>query len=211
MSKINPIDDLQEIRKMMESSSKFISLSGLSGVFAGLTALAGAVGAYLLMSDFSRRALHYQSSGKFQAQIDVLEFSLMILAFLVLIIAVGFAIFFTGLKARKNGQKLLSPVAFRLVRSMFTPLIFGGVFTIGLYYHNLYLLIAPAMLIFYGMSLLNASKYVQVEMKYLAVSQMLLGTISVFLPGFGLYFWALGFGVLHIIYGTIMWYKYDKQ
>lgn len=211
MSKINPIDDLQEIRKMMESSSKFISLSGLSGVFAGITALAGAAGAYLMLKNFSTRALHYQSSGQFQAQIEELEMSLMLLAALVLILAIIFGIFFTGLKAKKNGQKLFSPVAYRLIRSLMIPLAFGGIFTLGLYYHKVYVLVAPAMLVFYGMSLMNASKYVQIEMKYLAVCQMALGAISVFLPEYSLYFWALGFGVLHIIYGTIMWYKYDRQ
>lgn len=211
MNKINPIDDLQEIRKMMESSSKFISLSGLSGIFAGLTALGGAAGAYLLIRDFGKRMLHYQSSGQYAKQIADLECSLMILAAVVLLLAIGFGILFTGIKAKKNNQKLLSPVAYRLIRSLMTPLLFGGIFTIGLYYHKIYLLVAPAMLIFYGMSLLNASKYVQIEMKYLALCQMALGTISVFLPAYGLYFWALGFGVFHIIYGAIMWYKYDRE
>ena len=211
MNKINPIDDLQEIRKMMESSSKFISLSGLSGIFAGLTALAGSVIAYMLMQDFSKKAFHYHNSGQYESQINDLEFTFILLAAAVLILAIGFGILFTGAKAKKNGQKLLSPVAYRLLRSLLTPLFFGGLFTIGLYQLQAFILVAPAMLIFYGMSLLNASKFVQVELKYLGLCQMALGVISVFLPLYGLYFWALGFGVLHIIYGSIMWWKYDRK
>ena len=211
MNKINPIDDLQEIRKMMESSSKFISLSGLSGVFAGLTALAGSAGAYLMMKNFSQRASHYFNTGKFDEKLKDLNINLLLLAAAILIVAIGFGLLFTSLKAKRNGQKLITPVAFRLVRSLMTPLIFGGIFTLGLYYQKAYVLVAPAMLIFYGMSLMNASKYVEVELKYLALCQMALGAISVFLPYYGLIFWALGFGVLHIFYGTIMWWKYDRN
>jgi predicted lysophospholipase L1 biosynthesis ABC-type transport system permease subunit len=35
-------DDIKAIREMMEKSSKFLSLSGLSGVVAGCAAIAGA-------------------------------------------------------------------------------------------------------------------------------------------------------------------------
>lgn len=41
-------EDLAHIRSMMERSSRFISLSGLSGVFAGLSALIGGIYVYQL-------------------------------------------------------------------------------------------------------------------------------------------------------------------
>jgi len=212
MKKNNPIEDLAEIRKMMEGSSKFLSLSGLSGIFAGLTALGGAAIAYMLIQDYAVKSRHYfflsedTSNEKFRE----LEFKLMLLAGVVLGLAIGFGLLFTYLKAKKDQQKLFNPVSFRLLRSLLVPLVMGGIFTLGLYYHGLYTLVAPATLIFYGMALLNASKYVQVELKYLALSEMILGVIGVFALGWGLVIWAVGFGLLHIIYGVIMWYKYDR-
>ncbi|MFT4601247.1 MAG: hypothetical protein ACI857_001425 [Arenicella sp.] len=219
MNKIDPVEDLAEIRKMMEGSSKFISLSGLSGVFAGLTALVGAGAAWMVIDDFNKRFVHYTFSSSIKEEYQTLNNTLFAIAIGILVGALSFGLLFTYLKARKNKQKLITPVAFRLIRSLMTPLGFGGLFVIGLYYVGAYDLIAPATLIFYGMSLMNASKYVQVELKYLALCEMALGVIAVFAlmvdfdirSTLQIAIWALGFGVLHIIYGLIMWNKYDRK
>jgi hypothetical protein len=73
-----------------------------------------------------------------------------------------------------------------------------------------YVLIPPACLIFYGLALVNASKYTLGEVRYLGYGQLILGVINIWLPEYGLYFWAAGFGVLHIVYGLVMWYRYEK-
>ena len=208
---IDPIEDLQEIRKLMEGSSKFLSLSGLSGIFAGLTALGGAVIAYFQIQKFNRLSLHYYASGKFDEAYHKLDLTLIVIAVSVLALALLFGFIFTAIKAKKQGQKLFSPVAYRLMRSLMTPLFFGGVFILGLYKNGAFFVIAPAMLIFYGMALLNASKYLNTEIKYLALCEMALGAILAFYPGYGLWFWAFGFGVLHIVYGAIMYFRYDYK
>ncbi|MEX1001656.1 MAG: hypothetical protein WDZ35_06035 [Crocinitomicaceae bacterium] len=207
----DPIKDLQEIRRMMESSSKFLSLSGLSGIFAGLTALGGAAISYYKIQSFNRLSFHYYASGRWEEAYQQLDISLLMIAVGVLVLAFGFGILFTAIKAKKQGQKLFSPIAYRLLRSLMTPLIFGGIFIIGLYQNGAFFVIAPAMLIFYGMALLNASKYLNPEIKYLALCEMFLGAVLSFFPGYGLWFWALGFGVLHIVYGTVMYFKYDYK
>lgn len=207
----DPIDDLKEIRKIMENSTKFISLSGFSGVIAGVLALIGAFVAKGLIEDFSKKYIFYELQGRLEDGIWELEKKLFLVAGLVLFLAIGFGILFTYLKARKNNQRIFSALGVRLVFSLFIPLLFGGVFCIGLYLNGYVFLIAPAMLIFYGMSLLNASKFVHTEIKYLAIIQMALGVASMFYLGKGLYFWAIGFGVLHIFYGTIMYFKYDYK
>ncbi|MBD3638813.1 MAG: hypothetical protein HUJ25_15780 [Crocinitomicaceae bacterium] len=211
MSNNNPIEDLQEIRKLMEDSSKFLSLSGLSGVFAGLIALAGAWLAHYQIQVFGKRALHYSATGEFDDRLYQLDLTLMGIAAGVLVLAIGFGILFTAIKAKKQGQKLVSPLGYRVVRSLLTPLLFGGVFIIGLYINNQFYVIAPAMLIFYGMALLNVSKYLTVEIKYLALCEMALGAYLALFPGMGLILWAVGFGVLHIIYGAIMYFRYDYK
>jgi hypothetical protein len=75
---------------------------------------------------------------------------------------------------------------------------------------GIFSLIAPGCLIFYGLALVNASKYTLKEVRYLGYGQMILGIINLWFIGYGIFFWAIGFGVLHILYGTMMWWKYEK-
>ena len=42
-------------------------------------------------------------------------------------------------------------------------------------------------------------------------SEIFLGLINLFFTGQGLYFWAVGFGILHIAYGIFMWWKYERN
>jgi hypothetical protein len=69
---------------------------------------------------------------------------------------------------------------------------------------------APAMLIFYGLALINASPNLFDEIRYLGYSEILIGLLAAAFIGYGLYFWAFGFGVLHIAYGLVMYKKYDS-
>lgn len=211
MNTQNPLEDLKEIRKMMETSSKFLSLSGLSGISAGIIALLGSGYAAYLLDIFNKKIGLYYLSGKIDEAADKLEFKLIFVALIILILAIGFGFLFTYLSAKKKGHNLFSPVSFKLAYSMGLPLAFGGAFTLAMYYHGIYQFIGSATLLFYGMALLNASKYVHIEIKYLAVLQMILGLLSAIFVGYSLYFWAFGFGVLHIIYGSIMYFKYDRK
>jgi len=218
MNKNNPIEDLQEIRKMMESSSKFLSLSGLSGVFAGITAIVGAAIAYRVVSGFETNYMVYYMSGTHRRAEGDLVWNLALIMLGILFIALTFGFLFTWLKARKQGLSLMTPLSYRLLRSLMTPLFFGGCFVLIEAHHGLYILMGPSTLMFYGLALLNASKYVHVDIKFLAVSEMVLGLLSFYFLDFEngdwksiLIFWAIGFGVLHILYGTIMYFRYDYK
>jgi hypothetical protein len=74
-----------------------------------------------------------------------------------------------------------------------------------------YDLIPAASLIFYGLALINGSKYTLGEVRYLGFAQLITGFIALWFVGSGLYFWAFGFGILHIIYGVAMWWKYERR
>ena len=211
MNTNNPIEDLKEIRKMMETSSKFLSLSGLSGISAGIIALLGSAYAWLVIDKFNNAALHYYAVGSINRKGSELEFKLIFIALTILILAVGFGFLFTYLSAKKKKQSLFTPISFKLAWSLGLPLAFGGAFTLLLYIQGVYTIIGAATLLFYGFSLLNASKYVHPEIKYLAICQMSLGLLSVLFIEYSLYFWAFGFGILHIVYGAIMYFKYDKK
>jgi hypothetical protein len=211
MNTNNPLEDLKEIRKMMETSSKFLSLSGLSGISAGIIALIGSAYAAYLIEIFNKKMGHYYAIGNLNEALDQLKFKLIFVALIILILAIGFGFLFTYLSAKKKGHHLFSPTSFKLAWSMGLPLAFGGAFTLIMYYHGIYYFIGSATLLVYGMSLLNASKYVHVEIKYLAILQMILGLLAALFIGYSLYFWAFGFGVLHIIYGAIMYFKYERK
>lgn len=198
--------DLASIRDIMERSAKFISLSGLSGVLAGIYALAGAIAAYFLVhypvSPFNYRI--YSATAP-----DTL-WKLLLIAFLVLSASLITGFYFSNKKAKKHGLKIWSSASKRLFVNLAIPLITGGLFIIIMLAQGHYGLAAPASLIFYGLALIQGSTNTYDEIRYLGFSEIVIGLICALLPGYGLHFWALGFGVLHVFYGAIMYNKYDK-
>ena len=190
----------------MEKSAKFISLSGMSGVLAGIYALLGATAAYFItyypVSPFNYRIYSIQEP-------DTL-WKLLVLALVVLTISIATGIWFSTRKAKKHNTNLWNTTSKNLMINMSIPLITGGVFILILLSNGHFGLAAPACLVFYGLALIQGSSNMYDEIRYLGFSEIILGLIGSILPGYGLIFWALGFGVLHIVYGAIMHNKYDR-
>lgn len=197
-------EDLSHIRSMMERSSRFISLSGLSGVVAGLTAIIGAIYVYFV---FQREGISY-FDGDRNILGPALVKELVLIGIIILIVAILSGYVFTANKSKKKGVKIWDVTTKRLLITFAVPLIAGGVFCLALLYHHLFVFIAPATLIFYGLALVAAERYTLTDVKYLGYLEIVLGLISLFFLGWGLLFWAIGFGVLHIVYGLIMHKKY---
>lgn len=197
-------EDLSHIRSMMERSSRFISLSGLSGVFAGLSALIGGLYVYQLLGT---NGLDY-FDGKDKLYTDNLVSELVFIALIVLVCALTFGIFFTIRKSRKYNLPIWTTATKKMLVNLAIPLLVGGVFCLALLYHQIYVLIAPATLLFYGLALINAEKYTFSDIKYLGFCELALGCVSLFFLGYGLVFWIIGFGILHILYGLIVFKKY---
>ncbi len=213
MSQQQPLEDLQHIKKMMERSSRFISLSGLSGIAAGTCALVGAIVAYPYVQ--GRKDLFIDAVKGFDlARASdyrmILYTWLFWIAAVTFIFAVGTAFIFTYIRSKKEHIPLWGTTAKRLMINVAIPLLVGGLFLIKLILANVTGLIAPTSLIFYGLALVNASKYTLGELRYLGYGQLVLAVINLWFTGYGIYFWAIGFGLLHIIYGFVMWYRYEK-
>ncbi|MFD2933612.1 hypothetical protein [Spirosoma flavum] len=205
------LQTLTEIRSLMERSSKFLSLSGLSGVSAGLIALGGAVAVYMRMRMGLFTAVHdYQPDLYTDADHSSIKQFLVTVAVVVLILALLSGTYFTVRKARRQGQSVWNTSSQRLVWAMLVPLATGGVFCLALLQYNLIWLAFPVTLIFYGLALLNGSKYTLRDVESLAYCEIALGLLSLFWPGYNLLTWSLGFGVLHIVYGLAMYYKYER-
>ncbi|WP_299890720.1 hypothetical protein [uncultured Lacinutrix sp.] len=202
MSNEDYLKDISEIKNLMNKSSRFISLSGLSGILAGIYALIGAATAYYIVSTYSRGYL--MLDGKiFYICVAIL------LAVAALSIITG--IYLTTRKAKKNGEGIWDTSSKRLVANFITPLIVGGLYILIILDQQKYGQTGALMLIFYGLALVNASKYSIGDIRYLGYTEIVLGLICALLPGYGFWLWVLGFGVMHIVYGTIMYFKYDVK
>lgn len=204
-------DELAAIRGLMERSSKFISLSGLSGILAGIYASIGSGVAYYILytGDYPvKHNSHYFIAEGIQSIINI--YSLLLLGILVLLASVVTAIILSSRQAKRKGQPIWGKISQSLLFHMSIPLLTGGLLILIFMYDGSYGIVAPASLIFYGLSLVSASNFTFTDVKYLGLCEIALGLIAACLPSYGLLFWALGFGVLHIIYGGMMYLKYDR-
>jgi len=197
----NPKEDIQAIREIMERSSKFLSLSGLSGVFAGLCALIGAAFAWVVV--LGSGSVHYDeylcSVGA--SPFNQVSINLGIDAIIVLVAAFLGAYYFSYRKAQKIGQKLWSNSTRRLLGHLLIPLVSGGIFVLILVFRNSIDLVV---------SLVNAGKFTLGEIHYLGLTEISLGILAGIFVQYGLLFWIIGFGVVHIVYGTVMYYRHER-
>ncbi|MEN1783658.1 MAG: hypothetical protein AAGF77_00840 [Bacteroidota bacterium] len=195
------LDDLSEIRQLMQRSSRFLSLSGLSGILAGTYALVGAAVAYFFLfpNRYTQLTLH---SWHFRATIILLAG--------IALLSVLTAYLLTVQKAKKNHEKIWDATTKRLLLNFMIPLVTGGIYMLIKLSSQHYGLTAALMLIFYGLALINASKYTLSNIKYLGYAEIVLGLVCAALPGYGFWFWVLGFGVLHIVYGSLIYFKEGK-
>lgn len=197
-------DDLSHIRSMMERSSRFLSLSGLSGVFAGITALVGSAYAYYLMQ---REGISYFDGQHIRFTKELIT-ELVITGLVILLVAITLGYVFTVRKSKKNQVSMWDATTKKLLVAFVIPLITGGLVCLALLYHDMLVFVAPMTLIFYGLALVSAERYTLSDVKYLGLCEILLGILSLFFLGWGFLAWIVGFGVLHIVYGLVMHRKY---
>jgi hypothetical protein len=185
--------ELGQIRSLMEKSSKFVSISGLSGVLIGLYAVIGTALGYLSLRDPSSSI-----------------YGLLTLAVLILLLSLLTGWLMARKKAKKNKQSIWNITSKSLLFAVSIPLITGGIVTLMLLAQGYYHLIAAMLLMFYGLALTAGSIYTFAEVKWLGIFEICLGLIAVCFPDYGLLLWGLGFGILHIIYGFIVYKKYES-
>ncbi|MFV0593641.1 MAG: hypothetical protein ACK5M7_19875 [Draconibacterium sp.] len=198
----NYLAEIKEIRKMMEDSSRFLSLSGLSGILIGIYALAGAIIFYLKMD--TQPTVEYSNST------DIISLMLFI-AVTVLVVSLITVVLLTYKRASKAGKKIWNPGSRLMLINLAIPLVSGGLLILIFIFNGVYEIVAPGCLIFYGLALVNAAKFTRQEIFYLGIFQVSLGVLAALIPAWGLLFWTLGFGLMHIIYGTLMYFRYEHS
>ncbi len=206
MNNNQPLNDLAQIRAIMERSTRFLSLSAWAAIMAGIYALVGAA--------IARRLVYFSSTIRYQALTENLLSAgaapLFATAAAVLLLSAGTGLWLSYRKAQRAGQILWNQAAMRTAINFAIPMLAGGAFVLILYARGYYSLIAASMLIFYGLALLNAGNFTFSDIRKLGMWEVGIGLLAALLPNNGLLFWSLGFGLLHIIYGVILYYKYEK-
>lgn len=200
-----PSDQIEQIHAMMARSTTFVSLSGLSGIASALVAFGAVwqihrlIGSFWLTTEFFTRLR--ESSELVRPLFGIL--------FWTLLGALALAFFFTWRRARKSNYALWNVASRRFAMHLALPLIAGGIFTFALSQYGTYELIAPTMLVFFGLALLNAGKYSFTEIVVLGTTELVLGLVAAFWPQAGLLLWGLGFGVATAGYGIVMYIKHE--
>jgi hypothetical protein len=200
------LQDISDIKNMMNKSSQFISLSGLGGIMAGVYALIGAYIGHELIQN------HKSYDNNYLITLESSTFkSIVLTALIVLVLSIGTAFILTISKAKREKENVWNSASKRLLINFLIPLVTGGIFSLLLLRNGTYGLIAPVTLIFYGLSCVNASKYTLRDVRYLGITIVIIGLLATEFSGYGLEFWALGFGICHIVYGSMMYFKYDRK
>lgn len=200
------VEAVKEIRVMMEKSSRFLSFSGTSAILIGLYALAGVFIAHSIILSVKYTPGEYSAPG----WIDIVP-DIIFIALIVFVLSLSTVLFFSARKARKMNDSFSSGPAYRTFLNFFLPLTVGGIFSVALLAGGNVGVIAPTMLLFYGLSLINASKYTYGSIFWLGCGELLLGLICAFFPGNGLLLWSMGFGVLHIVYGIYFYFCVERD
>ena len=205
---IRSLQELHHIKQMMERSSRFTSLSSLSGLSAGVCGLVGTWIASQKIECWQRGDCNFGRPSV--ESFDGLQNYLLVVAVLTFATAFITSFVFTLWRSIKNGLSLSGTISLRLFWNITVPLLGGGFFLMRLIQQGQYELIVPCCLLFYGLGLVNAGKYTLIEVRVLGYGQIILGVISLWSPANGLYFWATGFGIFHIVYGLVMWFRYER-
>lgn len=102
MESKNYQEELAHIRQMMERSSRFISLSGLSGVIAGIVALLGSFYVYFI---FQRDGIDY-FDGERNVHSHSIAKELFFVALIVLFLAISSGYIFSEKKQKEKFENL---------------------------------------------------------------------------------------------------------
>lgn len=197
MNKDKALESVNEIKELMEKSSKFISVSGLAAILAGIYALAGAYIATQVITPETHL-------------IVTLEF-MAIIALSVLATAAVTAGILSYCKSQKTGQSFFSRLTYRALWNFSLPMLTGGALCISLLLHGYYDILSSVMLLFYGLTLVNVSKFTYANIAWLGYAFICLGVIDSFWEGHALLFWTIGFGGFHILYGILFYLHYERK
>jgi hypothetical protein len=205
MTQQNPNETLAEIKSMMENSTRFLSLSGFSGVLIGSYAL---IAVALFVSQNNLDFTHFDTHTRKWNEPGFMQ-SAMMYGVLLFTASLVTSLLFSVRKAKKKNLPMVSGISKKLAFNFFTPIAVGVLVCLNFITSEAWLVL-PLSLIFYGFALLFASHYTFTTLKYFGLCQLLLGIIALYFLPYQVLLWTIGFGILHIAYGLYMYFKFER-
>jgi len=190
------MDNLRYIREAMERSSSFTAVPGWGGVLIGATALIAAALAEW-MESIDRLAGLRGGRGWMLVWGWELPLALMI---------GGVAM---KRKARAANVKLLTGPGRKFVLSLAPPLVAGALISVALVRIGSFDVLPGVWLLLYGVGVVAGGAFSVRVVPVMGMFFMGLGTLTLFAPpAFGRLMMAVGFGVVHIVFGLIIARRY---
>lgn len=205
-------DELTVIRQLMERPVRSSTASGVSGIIAGLAALAGAAADKYLSP---RLAEHLAERSELTSTWDwVLIIGAGIWAVVFCVAFVGVVIL-TRIRERRQGMPFWSPVKRRVLRTILPPFIAGCGLTVAIYYQWIYgynpgqsYLIPAVWMLFYGLALWQVGEFSIPEVRLLGAAFIAAGIASAVVQWYPYESLGATFGGFHIVYGVVVWTRH---
>lgn len=201
-----PSEQINQIHAIMARSTTFVSLSGFSGVCAGILAFMAfwRVGRMLDTIWLDEKAFTVLRDE------PILLPAIAVVFLVTLVLALAVAFFFTWRRAKHSNLELWNIASRRFGMHMALPLLAGGVFILALARLGTFELICPAMLVFFGLALINAGKYSVSGTELFGVVELVLGLLAAFWVEAGLILWVVGFGLVTAGHGVLMYLQHER-
>ncbi len=202
MSGKDYLKDISEIKSMMDKSSRFSSLSGVSGIVTGIYALIGSLIAYQYVTNNSIQI----------STIDSYDFILLFVDLaLIILLSLITSFVITRRKVKKEGISSWNVLTKKMLYNFSILLIPSALYVLILILKHDFVGAGSLMLFFYGASLINASHNTFKEIKTLGLIEMVLGILIILYPEFTFWLWLIGAGIVHIIFGIYMYFKHENN
>ena len=181
----------------MEQGKSYFSLKSLSGILIGIYGLATV---YLI-----DKLTSGEGSGiEMVSQLPILFLQIGITAIAVVFIIISLFTLWIRAKrrAKSEGKKLWNTSNKKIRLQTLITLLVLIVVIIVIANQGYYSLVTPISLFFYGLFLLNLSRFSSKGLVFLSIGEVLLGVAAYMIYDKEIFFLALGFGLLPIIYGA---------
>jgi hypothetical protein len=181
------MDNLRFIRETMERAGSFTAVSGWGQIAIGVSAVLAAWIA--------------------SQQIATALWLAVWMGEALVSLAIGVAT--AGWKAHRAGMPLLSGPGRKFVLSLAPPLVAGALLTIVLFQAGLIQLLPGVWMLLFGVGVVTAGAFSVRIVPVMGCAFMLLGAVALFLPlGWGNALMAAGFGGLHLVFGSVIAWRY---
>ncbi|MBR1835514.1 MAG: hypothetical protein IJ785_08460 [Bacteroidales bacterium] len=212
MNNNDAIDTLREIKDLMQKSSRFQTISGISIIIIGIYASIVSFGAWLLLGNHEPYSWLPSWATDFALNTPGRTWAAILCALVLLVLSFGTVCLMSYFKTKRVNQRFVfDQTVRRSLWAFFVPAATGGLLCLAMLQQGHYGITSSFMLVFYGLALINSAHHTTSRLALLGYVELLLGIVDCFVVNQGLLFWFLGFGLWHIIFGIFFTLSNRRQ